>query len=151
MYSSKVSYNAVMPCRDLIYPARKRPEKIEVREMQSLNQGMQKEARVKARGRRDQMPSVSLDLKPRGRQARPHKAMNRHKNRGAKEEFKDTVRGNSRKKDINLSNDFSKAASDGKSGGNSDSGSEQVKPSARPKVKSCRRTRKRDQDKDRGR
>jgi len=126
-------------------------EKIEGREMQSLNQSIQKEALVKTRGGRTQMPALSLDLTPRGRKAMPHKAMNRHKNRGAKEEFEMSVQGKSSKKDISLRDDFSKAASEGKTGGNSDSESGQAKPSSRSKVKSYRRTRKRDQDKDRGR
>ena len=126
-------------------------EKIEVREMQSLDQSIQKETRIQARGGRNQMPALSLDLKPRGRRAMPQKTMNRHKNRGAKEEFKIRVQGEGSKNDINLRDDFSKAASEEKTDGNSESESGQAKPSSRSKVKRYKRTRKRDQDRDRGR
>jgi len=50
----------------------------ERKERKSLEDFLLKETRSQARGKTNQMPSLAMGLKPRGRRAVPHKAMTRH-------------------------------------------------------------------------
>ena len=62
-------------------------EQVERKEMKSLEEALKQEARIHARGGRDRMPSLDLDLTPPGRKAVPHKAKNRHNSQFAREKF----------------------------------------------------------------
>ncbi len=122
-------------------------QKIEIREMRSLDEEIKKEARIKARGGSQKMPALPV---PGGERETSRQFKTRHRQRKARDEFNPRARGQSENRDIDLADEFKKAASDGKTGGDKDSAG-QIKPSSQTKVKRYKRTRKRDQDLDRGR
>jgi hypothetical protein len=53
-------------------------ERVQRRELKSLETAQLKHQRIHARRGHDHMPSLTLELKPPGRRAAPHKAKNRH-------------------------------------------------------------------------
>ncbi|MAT94097.1 MAG: relaxase [Halioglobus sp.] len=86
-------------------------EKVEQRELATLNESIKREARIHMRGGKAQMPSLNLDLSPPGRRAVPHKAKNRYKNRGLEDQFKKAR--DSEKAEIDLTETFAGAAGEG--------------------------------------
>ena len=56
-------------------------DRIEKRERQSHETSLTRQGRVSARGGDARGPNLTLELKPKGRRAVPHKAMNRYRNR----------------------------------------------------------------------
>lgn len=127
-------------------------DQLEKRELQSLETLELQERRVDARRGHEHMPSHSLELKPRGRRAVPHKAKNRHTSRARFELGAEFEHGKHRDSHIDLSHEFSRVAGDDTDGrGESESG-EGPKPTAEqgPKRTRRRRPRNRDRDPDRG-
>lgn len=100
-------------------------DQIDARELRALETSETKERRSRINGRHSHMPSVALELKPRGRMAVPHKAKNRHRATFADELVKDAKALKSPRRSVDLLSDFSKAArdeSDGKTDGKSGEG-----------------------------
>ncbi|MES9822810.1 MAG: relaxase/mobilization nuclease domain-containing protein [Candidatus Thiodiazotropha endolucinida] len=120
-------------------------EKIEKRELKSLEETLRREARIQGRGSRDHLPSLAPVLKK-------SKEQSKEKARGAaregREEFNVVASGT---KPIDLKKEFDVVAGnepveeeDGDSG-------EAPKPASQSKIQRYRRSRKRDRDLDRGR
>ena len=131
--------------------------KVEKRERASLETALLRQGREKARGGKAQMPSLGLDLKPKGRKAAPHKAQNRYKKWG-ETAHEISAENPYETGDIDLTAEFDKAAGvdDGKGGnGDRDESGKGHKPRteerADEQVKRYRRKRSRDRGKDRGR
>ena len=93
----------------------------------------------------------SLELKPHGRKAVPHKAKDRHNSDFAREKFRQVHAGERQEKAVDLFGDFEQAADDGKSDSSGGASSEDRKPAAHPKIRRYGRERKHDNDLDRGR
>jgi hypothetical protein len=68
-------------------------EQVERKELKSLEESLKQQARIHARGGRNQMPSLGLELTPPGRKAVPHKAKNRHNSHFARETFRQAQSG----------------------------------------------------------
>jgi hypothetical protein len=119
-------------------------EKIEKRELKSLEEALKKEIRIKQRGSREQMPSLALDLKS-------AKEMRQAKAREAQKEFDNAASGREEEKEVDLTKDFTKAASKDQTEREDQSSGEMVKPASKNKIRRYRRKRNRDRDNDRGR
>jgi hypothetical protein len=115
-------------------------------ELRSLEESLQAEQRISARGGKDRMPAVGITLKPRGRPAAPHKAINRHSPGLSEEMAKPGDR--QEPQPIDLTHIFEKAARDGESGESGRGASEGPKRVTRSRSHR-RRTRRRDRDRDR--
>ncbi len=148
---------------------------VERKEQKSLEETLKQEARIQARGGSEQMPSLSLDLKLRGRKAVPHKDVERHTSslasgkleveqgqekqlkRGELErEFDDSSAGNTKPEQSVLRPAFARAATDEQ--GDEERGStEGSKPKVKQKTKAedkiqrYGRKRNKNKDLDRGR
>ena len=119
-------------------------EKIEKRELKSLEEALRREVRIKQRGGRDQMPSVAMDLQS-------AKARRQDKSREMQEQFERAASGREEEKEIDLTKDFTKAARKGQTEREEQGSSEGPKPASKSKIRRYRRKRKRDRDNDRGR
>jgi hypothetical protein len=124
---------------------------VEARELQSLEITLVKDQRVKtrARGGGNRMPSLTLELKPRGRRDAAIKAKNRHGGRAALDEAAKTPP--EPKKTLSLREDFTRAAGDdgaGGSGGGIGNSSDGDKPTDPNKPDRPKRKRRRDRDRD---
>ena len=99
-------------------------EQVEKRELRSLEEAMRREARCQGRGGRTQMPRLTLGMEHDGHSSR---------------------------KRIDLTDTFDRAAEGKQTDGGKDGSSEGPRPQSKTKIRRYRRTRKRDQDLDRGR
>ena len=127
-------------------------DQVEKREQRSLEESLLKEVRIQARGGREQMPSLGLELTPRGRPAAPHKAKNRFTSDMAKERYvKPKAGSRDERKEVDLSGDFARAADDGRTDGEGQGESDALKPKYQARLRRARRTRNRDPDLDRRR
>jgi hypothetical protein len=126
-------------------------EQVERKEIKSLEEALKKEARIHARGGRNQMPSLGLELTPPGRKAAPYKAKNRHTSQLAREQFEQAHDDHREPKKIDLSGDFERAADDGSSGKGGEGSAEGRKPATGPKIRRYGRKRRPDNDLERGR
>jgi hypothetical protein len=133
---------------------------VEAKELKSFDEMHCKKMRVRARGGRNQMPSLDKTFRPRGRRAAPHKSKHRHyKPLTAKQAeqaqemeqgFGRAVAGKTRKKEVDLERDFTRAAS-GEKGDGTRGSSEGRKPAAENKVRRYGRRRGKGKDLDRER
>lgn len=123
---------------------------VEQREVRAFEESMLKELRIQARGGKDKIPSLGLELTPRGRPAAPHKAMNRHTSKMAKERYAEKA---TRTKDrmVDLSDDFKRASRSEKTEGEGAGDSEALKPKSQTRKRRARRHKGRDPDHDKGR
>jgi hypothetical protein len=126
-------------------------DKIDKRERQSLETSLTRQGRQKARGGNARMPSLALELKPKGRRAAPHKAKNRHKHA-----FVDPDETTSplpaETGDIDLTAEFDKVAGSTKESGDRGDRGESGKGRAPRKKSKIKRYRpRRNRDRDRGR
>ena len=126
-------------------------DKIDKRERQSLETSLTRQGRQKARGGDARMPSLALELKPKGRRAAPHKAKNRHKHALVEPDAKSaplpTETG-----DIDLTAEFDKVAGCAEESGDRGDRGESRKdraPSKKNKIKRYRPRRNRDRDRGR--
>jgi len=119
-------------------------EKVEKRELKSLEESLKKEIRIKQRGGREQMPSLALNIKS-AKKRRQDKA------REMQEQFERAASGREEEKEIDLKKDFTKAASKDQTERDDEGSSKGPKPASKSKIRRYRRKRKRDQDLDRGR
>jgi hypothetical protein len=127
-------------------------DQVEKREQRSLDESLQKEVRIQARGGREQMPSLGMELIPRGRSDASYKAKNRYISDMAKERYtkpKSCVRDE--RKEVDLSGDFARAANDGEKGGEGQGDSDPLKPKSQARLRRARRSRSRKPDQDHGR
>lgn len=85
---------------------------VEQRERQSLETRARKEARVRINARHGHMPALTLELKPRGRKAVPHKAMQRHTSELARE-LRLAAKAPGESKEIKLADEFRRVADSG--------------------------------------
>ncbi|GAB3326657.1 relaxase family protein [Haliea atlantica] len=135
-------------------------DKIERKERKSLETSLKQDIRVQARGGGKQMPSLALDLRPPGRRAVPHKAKNRHispfadRQRKAEEleaAFGRGVEGTTRRKQVDLEGDFTRAA-EGEKGSEGRGASDGPRPAFENKIRRYGSKRRgRDNEHDRGR
>ncbi len=127
--------------------------KVEARERQSLNVKSLREQRVRHRAGHDHMPSLSLELKPKGRGASVRRAKDRYRNRAeAAEEaaMREAIRQEEKRhapgidlqqahhealqreepwtRAVDLAGDFARAAQDGGDDGGGDGGGEEPLP-----------------------
>lgn len=127
--------------------------KVEARERQSLNVKSLREQRVRQRAGHDHMPSLSLELKPKGRGASVRRAKDRYRNRAeAAEEatMREAIRQEEKRhapevdlqqahhealqreepwrRDVDLGGDFARAARDGGDDGGGDGGGDEPLP-----------------------
>lgn len=141
---------------------------LEAREGRSLEEEHRTDARITERGGRNQMPSLSLDLKPPGRKAVPHKAKSRYTSpvraelRGKRRQDEDRGRialpeeleggeqGHAQEKVFRLSTEFATAAEETK-GGDEQGSSGGPKPPSENKVKRYGPSRGNENDLDQGR
>ncbi|MEW8064319.1 MAG: hypothetical protein AB2797_14475, partial [Candidatus Thiodiazotropha sp.] len=122
---------------------------VEQRELRAFEESMLKEVRIQARGGRDKIPSLGLELTPRGRPAVPHKAMNRHISQMAKERYAEkTFKPKDRITD--LSDDFTRASRSEKTEGEGAGDSEALKPKSQTHKRRARRHKGRGTIADRG-
>ncbi|MES9948982.1 MAG: relaxase/mobilization nuclease domain-containing protein [Candidatus Thiodiazotropha sp.] len=123
---------------------------VEQREVRAFEESMLKEVRIQARGGRNQMPSLGLELTPRGRPAAPHKAMNRYTSKMAKERYAEKT-FKPKDRPVDLSGDFAQASGseEGDRTGTGDSGA--LKPKSQTRLRRARRGRGRNPDLDHGR
>lgn len=119
-------------------------EKIDKRELKSLEESLKKEIRIKQRGSREQMPSLAPDRKL-------EKARKQDKARETQAEFDNAASGTEKDKEIDLTKDFTKAAREDQTEREDRGSSEGPKPASESKVRRYRRKRNRDRDNDRGR
>lgn len=127
-------------------------DQVEKREQRSLDEFLQKEVRIRARGGREQMPSLGMELTPRGRPSAPHKAKNRYTSDMAKERYaKSKASGQDERKEVDLSGDFARAADDGETGGGGQGDSDALKLKSQARLRRARRGRGRKTDQDHGR
>jgi hypothetical protein len=89
-------------------------DQIDQRERQSLDTSQKREQRVQVNGRYNHMPSVALEMKPRGRFANVTKAKNRHRRNAMASEIVEAAKevDTKRRKRVNLFKDFTRAARD---------------------------------------
>ncbi|MEW8192190.1 MAG: relaxase/mobilization nuclease domain-containing protein, partial [Candidatus Thiodiazotropha sp.] len=122
---------------------------VEQRELRAFEESMLKEVRIQARGGKDKIPSLGLELTPRGRPAVPHKAMNRHISQMAKERYAEkTFKPKDRITD--LSDDFTRASRSEKTEGEGAGDSEALKPKSQTHKRRARRHKGRGTIADRG-
>lgn len=126
-------------------------DRVDAKELKSLNEALRKEVRILARGGRNQMPSLGLELHPPGRKAMPHKAKNRYRSRLPQDQFNKAQSGEPDRKDLDLSGDFKNAAGDSRSDGEGEGSSEGLKPASKSKIRRSSRRRRRNRDRDPGR
>lgn len=119
-------------------------EKIEKRELKSLEESLRRDMRIQTRGGREQMPSLALDLNA-------SKARQQAKARAAQEQFEAATSGKEEWKPINLSEEFDRAAGNDRTEEEGEGTTEGPKPKSKSKIRRYGRSRKRDRDKDRGR
>lgn len=124
---------------------------IDKRELKSLEESLRAEQRIQARGGRDQMPALNLDLKPRGRKAVPHKAKDRHRSAFAQEMAQAGKKRIDAGKKVDLTVEFERAAGNGTTEGKAQGSSDGPKPVARSRSNRNKQQQRRDRDKDRGR
>jgi hypothetical protein len=117
-------------------------EKVEKRELKSLEEALRREIRIQSRGGRDQMPSLALDIAS-------AKERRKVKTREARKQFDEAAIGSEEDKEIDLTKDFSKAAGDGQTEQEERGSSEGPSPASESKVRRYRQ--KRNRDNDRGR
>jgi len=127
---------------------------VDARELQSLQTTVRKEQRVRsrARGGGNQMPALSLDLKPRGRRDAAFKAKNRYGSRVALEEKTTSGPPEPPQQLPSLREDFTRAAGgngSGGAGGNASSGSGDKPPPDPGTPRGPRRRRRRERDHER--
>ena len=122
-------------------------KQIDERELKSFETARMRTHRVRARGGHGQMPALTLELKPPGRKAAPHKAKNRYISPLARELAESVEARPPSRRSIDLSEDFTRAARDDESReeGGSTGSSESSKPS-RPARPQEPRPRRRDRD-----
>ncbi|MES9970294.1 MAG: relaxase/mobilization nuclease domain-containing protein [Candidatus Thiodiazotropha sp.] len=123
-------------------------EKIEKRELKSLEESLRREARIQDRGSRDHLPSFAPVLK-KTREKENEQA--REAAEDAREEFNAAASGRPRTKPIELKKEFDIAAGNEPAEDEDSDSGEAPKPASQSKVQRYRRKRKRDQDLDRGR
>ena len=89
-------------------------DQIDQRERQSLETSQKREQRVQVNGRYNHMPSVALEMKPRGRFANVTKAKNRHRRNAMASEIVEAAKevDTKRRKRVDLFKDFTRAARD---------------------------------------
>jgi len=127
--------------------------KVEIREMKSLDEGIKKEARIAARGGENRIPSIPLDLTKSKTVTLATDMDHREKHnleRQLEGEFEQAASGRIKHKQIDLKTDFTRAAK-GQDEDKERSSSEGPKPAAENKIRRYKRTRNRDQENDRGR
>lgn len=90
--------------------------KVEQRELKSLETARRREARTSSRRRFEHMPSIALELRPRGRRDVAYKAKNRHTSEAGQwlKEKNRRDRDKERQKARSLTEEFLRAASEGK-------------------------------------
>jgi hypothetical protein len=125
-------------------------DQIDKREQKSLEESLRTDQRIAARGGKDRMPALNLDLKPKGRSAVPHKAQNRHRSVLAKDLAEAAQKDRSKDRQVDLAADFARAAGEGKSGDQGRGSSDGPKPASRSRS-NRRRQRRRNRDKGRER
>lgn len=126
-------------------------DQVEIREQRSLDESLQKEVRIRARGGREQMPSLGMELIPRGRSDASHKAKNRFTSDMAKERYtKPKASDQDERNEVDLSGDFARAADDGRTEGDGQGDSDLLKPKSQARLRRARRGRGRKPDQDRG-
>lgn len=125
--------------------------KVEQRELKSLETARRREARTSSRRRFEHMPSIALELRPRGRRDVAYKAKNRHTSEAGQwlKEKNRKDRDKDREKARSLTEEFLRAASDGKKDdGRGDASEGQLVPRhgrsghGRPAGRGRRRTRR---------
>lgn len=122
-------------------------DQVDKRELKGLEESLRTQQRISARGGRDQMLTLTLDFKPPGRKAVPHKAMNRFRS-ALSGQLENAASG--KPKHIDLAEDFEQAAQG--EGGHGDSGASDDgrKPDTRSRSNRPRnRNRRKDKDRDR--
>lgn len=124
---------------------------IEKKEVRSLEEAQLQQARVAQRGGKSRMPSLAFELKPRGRKAVPHKAMNRHTSQMAREQFIQAQKGKTTQREIDLTGEFGDAAEGGAGGGSGRASSGGPKPASETKIRRYGRKRGKGKDFDKGR
>lgn len=127
-------------------------DQIERRELRSLETSELRQRRVRSRAGHEHMPELTLELKPRGRRAVPHKAKNRYTSPLAREFWADQAEAPRRPtRALSLQEEFERAAKgdEGRGGGGEDgNGSQGPKPTDPSDPPRTRRTRKQDKDRD---
>ncbi len=123
---------------------------VEKRELRAFEESMLKEVRIQARGGRDKIPSLGLELTPRGRPAAPHKAMNRHTSKMAQERYAEKT-FKPKDRPVDLSGDFERASGSEESDGAGTGDSRALKPQSQTRKRNARRHKGRDPDHDKGR
>lgn len=123
-------------------------EKVEKRELKSLKESMQREARIQDRGSRDHLPSLAPVLKKTKEKEKEHV---REAAEDAREEFNAAASGRPRTRPTDLKNEFDLAAGNEPAEEEDSDSGEAPKPASESKVRRYRRKRKRDWDLDRGR
>lgn len=120
-------------------------EKIEKRELKSLEESLRRESRIQDRGSRDHLPSLAPVLK---KTTEKSKEKAREAAQEGREEFNEVASGT---KPIDLKKEFDIAAGNEPAEEEDSDSGEAPKPASQSKVQRYRRRRKRDQDLDRGR
>ena len=130
---------------------------IEKKELASLQQALRREHRQEHQKRHIHSPTFSLNLKPGGRPAAPHKAANRHTSQTKQALEAEEKKRPTKTKPIDLMDEFARAAGsddgDDGGGGGGDSRGHTPKPPNKPgpdRPNRRKRRRRRDKDFDRG-
>ncbi|MCK9247109.1 MAG: relaxase/mobilization nuclease domain-containing protein [Anaerolineaceae bacterium] len=119
-------------------------DQIEKREIKTLEQGITREARVAQRGGKPHMPKLKLDMAPRGM---PFPASPRANNNKAKTLENEFIQARDHKtRDIDLAEEFGRAASGGDDSARGSTDSGQIKPKRNPDIVRHRLTRSRDNE-----
>ena len=106
--------------------------RIEDREQKSLDEKRLAAQRIKQRGSREQVPAISLELKPRGRPATPYKAKNRYisPHREKTKRRLTNAEITEKAKMLSLCDEFYRASSEGRSGESEGDAAGELKPVA---------------------
>lgn len=123
-------------------------EKIEKRELKSLEESLQRDGRIQGRGGRDHLPSLAHVLK---KTKEKSKDKAREAAQEGREEFNAAASGRQRTKPIDLKKEFDLAVRNEPEEEKESDSDEAPKPDSKTKARRYRRKRKRDQDLDRGR
>ncbi|MEW8063274.1 MAG: relaxase/mobilization nuclease domain-containing protein [Candidatus Thiodiazotropha sp.] len=129
-------------------------KQVEKREIRAFEASMLKEVRIQARGGRTQMPSLGLELTPRGRPSAPHKAKNRFTSDMAKERYAEKFAdktASTKDRPVDLAGDFKQASSGDKTEGQGGDDTGTIKPKSQSRLRRTRLGRSRNPGLDRRR
>lgn len=123
--------------------------KVEQREQRALETALKRQARTHARRHHEHMPSIALELRPRGRRDVAYKAKDRHTSELARDLARAASAEREKKRAIRLTEEFLRAAEDTDRGdeGRGDAAQGRIaprarKPEGRPRGGGRRRTRR---------